>query len=441
MNGRQMPRFVRNTNCPVAWLAKLLRQPGDDALEGLAERRHDPETIRHAFESGEYPYKTRIRAADYEARASALRRIFDPEDASPKLWDEIVRYATLAANSHNTQPWRFAIQADNRVRIDIARASDTNVYEFDHGRPTVLSAGFLLESLRIAASRFGHAMQWQESPRGSDTLSLDISFVADPSIREDPLFATLRTRSVDRRRYRLTPLLPEQKAALAATLGEGLALRWFERAGERWQITRLNARATDIRLRIPEAFAIHREILDWSRDFSETGIPVHAVGMNPFSIIAMQWLMRRWPAMDFANRYLGTTLLSRLELDLVPGLLCAAHFVVTQTGTDPDDPIRRGLQNGQALQRFWLTATALGLVMQPSPATLCFAYYGTRGERFTEDVAVLEKAKQLASKFTRLIPEGPDGTVFIGRIGAPASRQIRARSVRRPLSSLVTERP
>ncbi len=39
----------------------------------LAEMRHNPEDIRHAFESGEYPYKTKMKSRDYEDHLEALQ--------------------------------------------------------------------------------------------------------------------------------------------------------------------------------------------------------------------------------------------------------------------------------------------------------------------------------------------------------------------------------
>jgi polyphosphate kinase 2 len=42
-------------------------------LHAIAEMRHDPEAIRMAFESGTYPYKSRIRTAVYEAHKAELQ--------------------------------------------------------------------------------------------------------------------------------------------------------------------------------------------------------------------------------------------------------------------------------------------------------------------------------------------------------------------------------
>ncbi|OAN48212.1 polyphosphate kinase 2 [Paramagnetospirillum marisnigri] len=42
-------------------------------MHELAEMRHDPEAIRHAFETGAYPYKSRMGRAEYEEKKAALQ--------------------------------------------------------------------------------------------------------------------------------------------------------------------------------------------------------------------------------------------------------------------------------------------------------------------------------------------------------------------------------
>ncbi|MFC6668970.1 hypothetical protein ACFQDL_01750 [Marinobacterium aestuariivivens] len=38
--------------------------------------------------------------------------------------------------------------------------------------------------------------------------------------------------------------------------------------------------------------------------------------------------MQSWERVAFMNRYLAGTLAPRLQLDLIPGLRCAAHFAI-----------------------------------------------------------------------------------------------------------------
>lgn len=44
-----------------------------ERLHQLSEMRHDPERIKYAFESGEYPYKTRLKRALYERHKAELQ--------------------------------------------------------------------------------------------------------------------------------------------------------------------------------------------------------------------------------------------------------------------------------------------------------------------------------------------------------------------------------
>jgi polyphosphate kinase len=45
----------------------------NSVLHALAEMRHDPEAIRHAFETGEYPYKNKMRRPAYEKHKAELQ--------------------------------------------------------------------------------------------------------------------------------------------------------------------------------------------------------------------------------------------------------------------------------------------------------------------------------------------------------------------------------
>jgi hypothetical protein len=184
-------------------------------------------------------------------------------------------------------------------------------------------------------------------------------------------------------------------------------------------------------------------MLDWRRPLSPDGIPAGAVGLDALTRRLMRWAMRNRSRVEFLNRYLQGTVLPRVEMDLAPGLQCAAHFTITwKSGpAGAEDRVLALLRAGQDLQRFWLTATQRGLVLQPSLATLCFAHYGRSGTAFTRDEAARRKAERLALRLDRLTqsptPGENEDLVFLGRLGWPKSRRIPSRSVRRPLSDLI----
>jgi hypothetical protein len=89
-----------------------------------------------------------------------------------------------------------------------------------------------------------------------------------------------------------------------------------------------------------------------------------------------------------------------------------------------------------ALQLFWLTATKLGLKLQPERASLIIVGYVCEGMHFSRAKDAWSAAKHLSVQFDNLI----GGTVarqagFMGRIGvSPVSE---SRSTRLPLNHLM----
>jgi hypothetical protein len=94
---------------------------------------------------------------NYDQQASDIRRPAEQTTTLPAHMREIVRYATLAASGHNTQPWKFAISA-NAIDIypDVARhlsAVDPS------DRELWISLGCALENLIIAARAAGYVAE------------------------------------------------------------------------------------------------------------------------------------------------------------------------------------------------------------------------------------------------------------------------------------------
>src|SRR5262249_25072287 len=95
------------------------------------------------------------------------------------------------------------------------------------------------------------------------------------------------------------------------------------------------------------------------------------------------------------------------------------------------------LQAGSRIQRFWLTATKLGLAVQPCLATLAFAHYGKTSAPFT----TLEPARKAASELTAALEKvigGPsESLIFTCRIGQPKKKGLTSRSTRLSLDDLI----
>jgi len=371
-----------------------------------------------------------------KALGGLVRRVPTPEpptSVSPLM--EILNAARWAPSGDNEQPWRFERRDDDSVTIRLAAPTGANLYEYRGGEPLLLAGGMLLESLRIAATANGRTMAWQH--QGNDWPGrIDVRFTPTESLAVDKLYSSLGLRSVDRRPYRDRPLRNEEQAALKDAIGESLVLEWYPRIEKRRQFARMSALATDIRLRAPEAFETHRKVVDWERRLSPSGIPAGALGLDWATLKALRWSMRRWSRTRLLNG-LGGTVMAARQTDTAPILGSAACFSVRLATPVAERGPNTLLRAGEHLQRFWLTATRLGLAMQPLLAPLIFAEYGEKGLPFTTDAAVRAKAAILAASFKQVVGTGTSDVVFMGRIGEPWARRPECRSVRRPLAELI----
>lgn len=358
-----------------------------------------------------------------------------PDTARNPL-EEILNLARWAPSGDNSQPWRFSILDDQTVSVRLLH-SQGNVYEYRDGEPTWLSFGMLLESIKIAATA------WQrdatiEHGTGEHSGLFIVRLPPAPGIAANPLASFLTLRSVDRRSYRRRALTPAEKAELSSCLPPGLTIDWYEGTSALLRLGMLSGVATQIRLQCPEAFPVHQRMIDWEHAQSPSGIPAKATGLAPAILPVMRWSMQRWSRAQLLNR-LGGSVASAVQLDYLPALRSGAYFVLRRTPTESGSAKSADnlLAMGRGLQRFWLTATRLGLGMQPNLALLAFAHYGEEKIQFSRDTKLNRKAEALAERFQRTLGHPPREVVFLGRIGENRPRLQMYRSGRRLLPELM----
>ena len=356
----------------------------------------------------------------------------------PLAVERILEAAHWAPSGDNAQPWTFEVRDETHFDICL-RIEPGNVYEYRQGEPTLLSAGTLLANVAVAAPSSGKRARWTYAGAEGPLHRIGVTLEDDPAASEHPLVGEIQRRSVDRRPYQRRRLSAADKQALAEALGPAHSLTWHESLGERRKIAGLTRLATDIRLRIPETFAIHSRIVDWQRSYSPDAIPSKALGVDAMTQRMMRWTLARRERTELANR-LGSPFFAGLQMDFLPGLFSAAYFafhfrVARQSGPEG---IRQLLGGGEAVQRFWLTASKRGLVLQPCLATLAFAHYGRDNTLFTVSQAERNKARLLAGRVERGLG-GLETTFFVGRIGYPQAAKLESRSLRLPLSQLVKD--
>jgi hypothetical protein len=179
---------------------------------------------------------------------------------------------------------------------------------------------------------------------------------------------------------------------------------------------------------------VHRRVIHWGVARSADRVPDQALGVDAATLRLMKWAMVSWGRLSLMNAVMGTWA-PRLQMDFVPGIACAAHFVIKATAQPEttDDYVAAG----RAVQRFWLTLTQLGLFMQPEMTPLIFSKYVREERHFTHAKNLHGRAARLQEQAAKLIFTDASFPVYMGRLGD--GQAPRARSERRPLEELIQQ--
>jgi hypothetical protein len=351
----------------------------------------------------------------------------------PQPVADILELARWAPSGDNTQPWRFEVLDERHLVVHAFDTRDHCIYDLD-GRPSQIALGALLETLAIAAS--AHAMQAEFSrcPGLPDTHpEYLVELIPDNLSLPDPLLPHIKHRSVQRRSMRTTPLTGLQKQTLQRAIGPSYTVQWFEGWKLRWLMATLMFDNAKLRLTLPEAYLVHRDIIEWKTRFSEERVPDQALGLDNMTLKLMRWVMASWQRVDFFNTYLIGHLIPRIEMDLLPGLFCAAHFAIL--AHKAPESIDDYVAAGRAVQRFWLTATSLELQLQPELTPLIFGRYMSEGRTFSQKPHAVDTAGRLSGRLSGMLKaDSAERAVFLGRIGNGAV--ATSRSLRLPVERL-----
>ncbi|MCG3754150.1 hypothetical protein [Amycolatopsis sp. Poz14] len=248
----------------------------------------------------------------------------------------VLRSATLAPSTHNTQPWLFSSgPAGIEVHADLDRTLP--VADPDR-RELLLSCGAALFNLRTAIHAAGFHPATTLLPRRSDP---DLLAVVRPraAATVDPRLAAL-AKAIPRRHTNRTPFTA--KPVPGGTLG---ALRHAAEIEHAWMPQLDDGQLAGLKELVRESHRIQLNdpafLAEWQRwtgrgRENRDGVPFAAGGETAADDA---WVLR-----DFGD---GTR---------APG----ATPTVVVIGTFADEPIDR-LRAGQAMQRVLLTATADGI--------------------------------------------------------------------------------
>jgi len=146
-----------------------------------------------------------------------------PWAANPRPLEDVrldaLRYAILAPNPHNRQPWQIRLVGDDTALLscDLSkRLPETDPFD----RQITIGFGTFIELASIAAARRGVRINVTPFPEGEPSLRLDarpvaaLRFVTDAAVRPDPLFFAITQRRTNRSVYDTAVPVRQDLAAL-----------------------------------------------------------------------------------------------------------------------------------------------------------------------------------------------------------------------------------
>jgi hypothetical protein len=255
----------------------------------------------------------------------------------------LVRFAVLAPNSHNTQPWRFRV-AEHRLDLYADRTRRLPVVD-PQDRALTISCGAALGTLRVAAAHLGIGLRVSAQPDRSHPDLLASIVVDDGATVETdlaPLLAAVPMRRSNRRAYEPAPVpAPVIEALVAAAAAEGVVAKPVLTDQERASVADLVAAGDRAQL---ADRAFRAELAAWirpNRSAAADGMRGHAFGMGDLVSRLGPWFIR-------------TVDTGRSQAAKDRGLAAGSPLLLLlATGTDGVEP---WLRTGQALQRVLLTA-------------------------------------------------------------------------------------
>lgn len=285
-----------------------------------------------------------------------------PEDIRLTL----LRHAVLAPSSHNTQPWLVALGPDRTIDLYVDTRRLLPLCD-PLGRQTSVSQGTFLEVLNLAAAEYGLvsgvAIAEEESLAADGRAPIArITLTPDRAVRKDPLFRFVRNRQTSKRPFdgRRCPESVLQ-ALVGAGSSESTAAAAFDAEATRRRLADLCTDAMRVDVSSPSRNA---ETAGWFRFSDEEarrspdGFGLAASGAGGMAKwVAETFLLSRESAEDPHGRFAS----GAVDSARTQAQTAAGFGIITTPGNTRLQQVRAG----RAYIRTQLTATALGVQLQP----------------------------------------------------------------------------
>lgn len=286
-----------------------------------------------------------------------------PDEGDPRR--RALAWALLAPNPHNLQSWTVDLsQSDTIVlHVDAARLlPQTDPFS----RQILIGHGCFLETLAMAAAADGYRTEVTLFPEGDWSLDKPVArvvFTRQPGLPVDPLFAEVPRRRTVKGSFEARPLDRAHKAALLSSYAfSALPLAIVDDADSVERLRTVAIAGSEMEM---NTHRTHKESIDVAR-IGAAEIAAHRDGISLKG--PMIWALRQAGQMTPAKAMTPGTLAWNGGRDYVmAGYASARAFGWIASA---DNARSTQIATGRAFVRLQLSATALGVALQPHSQTL-----------------------------------------------------------------------
>lgn len=297
--------------------------------------------------------------------ASAVEAWSGPQPSESDPRRRALAWALLAPNPHNLQSWAVDLSEPDTILLHVDRRRllpETDPYS----RQILIGHGCFLEILAMAAAAEGWRTDISLFPEGEWSLDRPVARIVlarEPGIVVDPLFAKVPRRRTAKAKFESRPLDAHHKVALLASHAPaGLSLSIVDDAAKVDRLRTLAVAGSDVEM---NTHRTHKESIDVAR-IGAAEIATHRDGISLKG--PMIWALRQAGQMTVEKAMTPGTLAWNGGRDYaMAGYASARAFGWIAS---PDNARVTQIAVGRAFVRLQLTATGLGVALQPHSQTL-----------------------------------------------------------------------
>jgi hypothetical protein len=336
---------------------------------------------------------------------------------------KILGAAVHAPSGENAQPWRFSVQG-NRVRVFNIPERDQSLFSFGQ-MASYVAHGALIENILISSAAFGYQAAMDLFPEGRNSDVVAAISLKEAPPKDEPLYPFILKRCTNRKPYKTAPLTAAQLAELVdapkGIPGGGRVVFSQDRS----DIAALAiAGSVNEQVMFDNRFLHHFFFthINWTKEEDEkrrVGFYIDTLELPP-PIKPIFKLFRFWPAIKLFNK---VGFAERVAAGNAKNYASSAAMgaVIVPRNAPPDF-----VTAGRIMQRVWLTATWLGLSIQPLAGVLFYmqGISAGRTERFTPQQ--LDLIWEAYGKIRKVFGVNGESVAMMFRIGEGGEPSARA---------------